>query len=133
MKWLLHSATATVTRVELEITTSSHSNCVFIAIHGEIDVHTAPRLTRALADAMDNAPQPRVLVDMAAVEFCDSTGVNALLTGMRQARRQGGDVELVAPCSTVRKVLAITGLDTVFAIHAESGAVHAVATTPGAQ
>ena len=58
----------------------------------------------------------QVVVDMSGVEFCDSTGMNVLLAAHRRAREQGGDLELAAPRPAVRKILQVTGLESVFTV-----------------
>lgn len=84
---------------------------------GEIDLYTAPRLYKELAAVIANAaPEPRVTVDMSGVEFCDSTGMNVLLSCLREARERGGDLQLAAPRPAVKKILQVTGLDGVFTI-----------------
>jgi anti-sigma B factor antagonist len=84
---------------------------------GEIDLYTAPRLHSELAAVVANsAPGTRVVVDMSGVEFCDSTGMNVLLSCLRQARERGGELELAAPRPAVKKILQVTGLDAVFTI-----------------
>jgi len=84
---------------------------------GEIDLYTAPRLQSELAEVIANAaPASRIIVDMSGVEFCDSTGMNVLLSCLREARERGGELELAAPRPAVKKILQVTGLDSVFTI-----------------
>ena len=84
---------------------------------GEIDLYTAPRLHSELAAAIaKSAPETRFVVDMSGVEFCDSTGMNVLLSCLRQARERGGELELAAPRPAVKKILQVTGLDSVFTV-----------------
>ena len=93
---------------------------------GEIDLYTAPRLHSELAAVIANAGQDmRVTVDMSGVEFCDSTGMNVLLSCLRQVRERGGELELAAPRPAVMKILQVTALDSVFTI------VPAPVTLPG--
>ena len=87
---------------------------------GEIDLYTAPRLHSELAAVIANsAPETRIVVDMSGVEFCDSTGMNVLLSCLRQARERGGELELAAPRPAVKKILQVTGLDGVFTINTD--------------
>lgn len=90
-----------------------------MSVAGEIDLYTAPRLhselMTALASATPGAPI-RLVVDMTGVEFCDSTGMNVLLAAQRRAREHGGDLQLAAPRSAIRKVLQVTGLESVFTV-----------------
>jgi anti-sigma B factor antagonist len=84
---------------------------------GEIDLYTAPRLHSELAAVIAAAgTAPRIVVDMSGVDFCDSTGMNVLLSSLRQAREAGGELELAAPRPAVKKILQVTGLDAVFTI-----------------
>ena len=84
---------------------------------GEIDLYTAPRLQGELAEVIASAaPASRIVVDMSGVEFCDSTGMNVLLSCLRQVRERGGELELAAPRPAVMKILQVTALDSVFTI-----------------
>lgn len=113
--------------MELKISTSPHPDYASVAVRGEIDLYTAPSLHSELVSALDGTSGGRVVVDMSQVGFCDSTGMNVLLSGMKRARERGGDLELVAPGPAVMKVLQVTGLDGVFVVHdsPESAAVTA--------
>jgi anti-sigma B factor antagonist len=91
---------------------------------GEIDLYTAPRLHAELAAVIADRAPSRVVVDMSGVEFCDSTGMNVLLSCLRQARELGGEMELAAPRPAVKKILQVTGLDSVFTVVTDAAAVH---------
>jgi len=67
--------------------------------------------------------QPRVVVDMTGVEFCDSTGMNVLLAALRRVRERGGELVLAAPRPAVRKILQVTGLESVFTVFDDLAAV----------
>jgi anti-sigma B factor antagonist len=54
---------------------------------------------------------------MSAVDFCDSTGMNVLLAAHRLAVERGGELALAAPRPGVRKILEVTGLQSVFTVH----------------
>jgi anti-sigma B factor antagonist len=87
-----------------------------MSVAGEIDLYTAPRLHGELATALAGAGPAMIVVDMSRVEFCDSTGMNVLLAAHRRAREGGGDLQLAGPRPAVRKVLQLTGLETVFTV-----------------
>ncbi|MEY9214507.1 anti-sigma B factor antagonist [Thermobifida halotolerans] len=125
-RWPRSGRTATVTTVELKISKQSRIGHTLVSICGELDLYTAPLLRSGLADAV--VPRTRTVVDMSGVEFCDSTGLSVLLSALKQARRNGGELELAALQSPVRRILQITGLDEVFTIHATVDAPAAAAT-----
>jgi anti-sigma B factor antagonist len=58
-----------------------------------------------------------VLLDMTAVTDIDAHGLGALVSSLTTLERHGGQMALVAPSDRIRKLLAITRLDTVFAIY----------------
>ena len=103
--------------MELQVSTASQAGHIAITAVGELDLYTAPRLQQALAAALTEQDFGRVVVDLSGVEFCDSTGMNVLLSGMKRAKERGGTFELAAPRPAVRRILQVTGLDTVFTVH----------------
>jgi anti-sigma B factor antagonist len=106
-----------VPAVELKVSSRSQGDHEVVIAIGEIDLYTAPRLQSELAAVIARtAPTTRVVFDMSGVEFCDSTGMNVLLSCLRQARERGGELELAAPRPAVRKILSVTGLDAVFTV-----------------
>jgi anti-sigma B factor antagonist len=102
--------------VELKVSSQPAGNHTVVSVVGEIDLYTAPRLHSELAAALGGDGPVRLVVDMSGVEFCDSTGMNVLLAAHRRAREAGGDLELAGPRATVRKVLQVTGLETIFTV-----------------
>jgi anti-sigma B factor antagonist len=101
--------------VELKVTTRSQGDHTVVSVAGEIDLYTAPRLQSELTSALGASPT-RLIVDMSGVGFCDSTGINVLLAALRQARECGGELILAGPGSATRKVLQVTGLESVFTV-----------------
>ena len=91
-----------------------------MSVAGEIDLYTAPRLHGELVTVLAGDDPVRLVVDMSGVEFCDSTGMNVLLAAHRRAREHGGDLELAAPRPSVRKILQVTGLESVFTVTDDS-------------
>ena len=102
--------------MELKVSTRSQSGRIIMSLGGEIDLYTAPRLHGELVTVLAGGAPVQIVVDMSAVEFCDSTGMNVLLAAHRRAREQGGDLELAAPRPAVRKILQVTGLESVFTV-----------------
>jgi anti-sigma B factor antagonist len=101
--------------VELKVTTRSQGDHTVISVTGEIDLYTAPKLQSELMTALGANPV-HLIVDMSGVDFCDSTGINVLLAAHRQARERGGELQLAGPGSATRKVLQVTGLESVFTV-----------------
>lgn len=100
---------------------------VVVALHGELDLMDAAGVAAALGVLA--AREPRIIVDLAGLEFLDASGVAALSRGRRHARHAGGDLLLAAPQRRVRRVLAIIWEVDGVAVHAS---VAAAAVSAGA-
>lgn len=90
-----------------------------IAIRGELDLHTAPRLEEQLEDL-----EAQVLLDLSACEFIDSTGIGLIVrTWQRLDSGPDGDgasrLALCGPGDQVRRLLKITGLESTLQMYAE--------------
>jgi anti-sigma B factor antagonist len=77
---------------------------------GEIDVTNAAGLRVALPEAAAGGHETLV-VDMSQTLFCDTAGIQALVSAHKQAQAKGGEVLLVITTAAVLRIFAITGLD----------------------
>jgi anti-sigma B factor antagonist len=93
----------------------SDSFAVVIA-SGEIDLSTSPSLRSMLAAAAESSD--RVLVDMTAVTFLDSTGLGVLAAAQMSGRAAGRSVVLFGGTGMVKEVLHITRLDLALPMYA---------------
>jgi len=87
-----------------------------LAVHGEVDVYTAPQFREQLIQLVDQG-QRKIVVDLEGVEFLDSTGLGVLVGGLKRVRSHDGDLALVCTQRRILKVLEITGLTKVFSIY----------------
>jgi anti-sigma B factor antagonist len=77
---------------------------------GKLNLVAAPPL-KSRIDELVREGRPRVVVDLAGVDFVDSSGLGALIGGLKSARQAGGDVRIAAAGEQVRAVLKLTNLD----------------------
>jgi anti-sigma B factor antagonist len=94
----------------------AHPPLTVVAVTGDIDVATAPSLRALLVDLIADG-KINLLVDLTAVGFLDSTALGVLVSTVKRVRAGGGDLALVCTSPHIIKVLEITGLTTVFAVH----------------
>jgi len=83
-----------------------------VRLSGRLNMVTAGELRDQLA-ATIAAGNLRVVVDLAGVDFIDSSGLGALISGLKTARQAGGDLRIAAPTEQVRLVLQLTNLERV--------------------
>ena len=83
-----------------------------VAAPEEIDITNAETLRSALLTAAADG-HGTLVVDMTRTQFCDSSGLHVLIAAHKRARAEGREVLLVIPSTTVLRVFALTGMDTV--------------------
>lgn len=83
-----------------------------IRARGRLNMVAAPRLRALVADTI-RAGRPRIVIDLSATEFMDSSGLGALIAGLKSARQAGGDLRIACPTAQVSTVLKLTNLDRV--------------------
>ena len=76
---------------------------------GELDVAATPRLSTVLAMAGTGTGQ-RVVLDLVAVDFIDSTALGTILRAAGDLEQAGHHLAVVAPEGPVRKLLEMTNL-----------------------
>lgn len=79
---------------------------------------SAAKVLRSAVDETVGSGTSRIVVDLQETSFIDSSGLGALVGGLKSARQAGGDLRIAAPPEQVRTVLALTNLDRVLAPHA---------------
>jgi anti-sigma B factor antagonist len=88
-----------------------------IALNGQLDARSAARVRQDFADAVA-AGYPRLVVDLAAVDFVDSSGLSSLISGLKAARLAGGDLRIARPSDHVVMLLKMTQLERVMRSYA---------------
>ena len=94
-----------------------HGTHVVLAPEGKFNLVAAPPL-KARIDDLVAAGRIRLVIDLHAVDFIDSSGLGALIGGLKTARQQGGDLRIAAAGDQVRAVLKLTNLDRILIPHA---------------
>jgi anti-sigma B factor antagonist len=83
-----------------------------VRLAGDLDLSTVPQLTGAIERTAALAPRPpRVAVDLTALEFCDSTGLRALIGAVREIEVLGGRAAVaVLPDGPFARLVELSGL-----------------------
>jgi anti-anti-sigma factor len=103
--------------------TQVRGETVVAAVTGEIDLHTADTLRAGLVE-LHEAGFRRLVVDFAAVPFCDATGLGALVAAHNQISGAGGEIRLARVRPAQLRLLRITGLYRLFTLHEDvAGAI----------
>jgi len=99
----------------LTITVSKQDGDTIVALAGELDLYTSARLRECLVDLIAG-PQASLVVDLAGLDFVDSTGLGTLVGVLKRIRNEGGEMVLRAPSAATRRTIDIAGLARVLPI-----------------
>lgn len=100
----------------LHLTTTIDGAVHTIALTGELDHQTAPRLHEALT-RLRLAADDHLVLDLAELTFCDSSGLGAFISAHELALAAGAAVELRTPSPMLTRMLRTTGLAELFTLH----------------
>jgi anti-anti-sigma factor len=97
-----------------------HPTAVIVRAKGELDSNTVGELTSHLAAALDDAGNLAtrlVIIDLQALTYFGSAGLNALLDCHQQGREAGTTVRLVADNPLVVRPIEVTNLDSALELY----------------
>jgi anti-sigma B factor antagonist len=102
-----------------DVAVDSDASMVELRLTGELDVASAPLLERRLAEACTE-PRTLVVVDLAALTYCDSSGVRALVCASRRCADDGGEFRVIGARGAVRRVFEITNTSGILNVQDEN-------------
>ncbi|WP_018924810.1 STAS domain-containing protein [Salsuginibacillus kocurii] len=89
-----------------------------VMVEGEIDAYTAPELRETLIPLTEKQ-NTEVVVDLANVEYIDSTGLGIFIGALKSAHSNGSELAITGVNERVHRLFSITGLDEVIDIDGE--------------
>jgi anti-anti-sigma factor len=97
------------------VTVERAEEAAVVAARGELDAFNAPALTDAFAEAAADGSD-RLVIDLSRVAFMDSTALGLVVRAVNEIGDRGGEVRLVLPERSARRIFEITTLDRVLPI-----------------
>ena len=94
-------------------TAGSVDDCAVLRVTGEVDLYTAPALRERIRELAARGTV-HLIADLTQVDFLDSTGLGALVGGLKRLREDGGSLALVITTPRVLRVFQVTGLTKAF-------------------
>ncbi|MEU5599276.1 STAS domain-containing protein [Streptomyces sp. NPDC020298] len=103
----------------LKITTRDAATGPVLEIFGELDYDSATELLEMIP-TIPLRPGQCLILDLGGMEFCDSSGLSALIAAHNHAHAAQADIALAAVPTHTLRTLRIVGLDQIFPIHCDS-------------
>jgi anti-sigma B factor antagonist len=101
--------------MDLQIAVRKSKGIAIIDLAGEVDAFTSSRFREIMMDIIEGGGT-NLIINMTDVQYIDSSGLGALVGGLKRATERKGRITLICERPQVRKVFEITGLEKVFPI-----------------
>lgn len=100
----------------LQVNIDDRDGVAVLSPAGDVDMNVSPHL-RARLKPLVSTKNPRVVIDLSAVPYMDSSGVATLVEAMKLVRNNNGALALCGMNDRVRGIFEIARLDQYFSIH----------------
>ena len=100
----------------MQISTRQSGNATIVDVQGDIDLYNSPEVRKALLEALREKGAQRVVVNLKAVRYIDSSGVASLVEGLKVSRELGTRFILFGLSPAAREVLELSRLIRVFEV-----------------
>jgi anti-anti-sigma factor len=100
----------------LTLRTGTTATGAVLELAGELDHHTAAEVRAALAE-LDLSAGQQLVLDLAGVTCCDSSGITVLIAARNHALAADATIALAAVPERVCRIFRLVGLEQVFPVH----------------
>ncbi|MCP4644471.1 MAG: STAS domain-containing protein [bacterium] len=99
----------------MEFEVERHGNVAVVRVPGDhLDASNAPDFKEKTAAIVD--ANPKLVFDLSALGFVDSSGLGAILSCLRHTNKAGGDLKLCGITQPVRALFELVRMHRVFDI-----------------
>ncbi len=106
------------TRTDLISAARKEGDAVVLAISGDIDLQNSPELRTELLDLLQKQKPMRFVLNLAKVQYMDSSAIAVLVEALQKLRKAGGKIHLTHLQPRVKGLLEIARLDSIFVVSA---------------
>jgi anti-sigma B factor antagonist len=104
------------THSDLVPSARAEGDAVLASIKGDIDLHKSPELRTALLGLVTNRPVKKLILNLVAVSYMDSSAIAVLVETLQRLRKSGGKIYLTDLQPRVKGLLEIARLDSIFIV-----------------
>lgn len=99
----------------MEIAQRENGDVTILDVSGEINLFNAPEI-KELIDRLITEKKYRLIVNLEKVNFIDSSGLGALISGLTVLKKHEGGLRIVNITKNVQKTFELTNLTSFFGI-----------------
>jgi anti-sigma B factor antagonist len=95
---------------------SSRGDWTVVAVTGELELATAPRLRQAVVSLVGDG-RVDIVLDLGGVDFIDSIGLGVIVSALKRVRSRDGQLVVAGAVPRVRALFELTRLDEIIELH----------------
>ncbi len=103
----------------MEIVQEQVNGVDVLRLEGRLDASSSKEIKDRISDLAKNK-RVNLVVDMAGINFIDSSGLGSLVASLRSANKLGGDIRIASLQDQVRAIFELTRLHRIFEIFDDS-------------
>lgn len=100
----------------MNIQVEQNQDHAVVHVSGEVDMSNSRKLRDTLLDLIQKRKHKKVVINLDRVPSMDSSGIATLMEGLAEAKKHDGEMILVGVQESLRGVLSLTNLLSVFEI-----------------
>ena len=104
--------------LEIRVDRPESADYVQLCPEGELDAYSVAQFREAFAEL---GAEPRLIVNLAGVQFMDSAGLGALIGGIRKVRDNDGRIAVFCDRANITRLLHTTGFDRIVPVKEDLG------------
>ena len=108
--------------MSLQATPRENGGATIVDMSGRITLGEGSAMLREMVRDILGKGQKKIILNLADVNYIDSSGIGELVSGFTTVKNQGGELKLLHLTNKVRDLLQITKLYTVFDVHSDEQA-----------
>jgi anti-sigma B factor antagonist len=108
--------------MNLRATPRENGGATIVDMSGRITLGEGSAMLREMVRDILGKGQKKIILNLADVNYIDSSGIGELVSGFTTVKNQGGELKLLHLTNKVRDLLQITKLYTVFDVHSDEQA-----------
>lgn len=104
-----------------EVTYETRGESLVVHIGGEIDHHSAVNVRTEIDERILSERPARVLLELSAVDFMDSSGLGLIMGRFALLKKYGGSLSVLDPSPAVMKMIKLAGMERMVTILRSKG------------
>jgi anti-sigma B factor antagonist len=89
-----------------------------VTISGRLSLGAEVERLDAAVNELLKKEQKRIVLDVTTLEYCDSSGLGMLVSGLTRVKKAGGDLKIAGANQRIQRIFKMTGVDTLVSMFA---------------